>query len=291
MVDRDADASAGKELEKLLDRRTLLSSVGAMAMLGPAALSAAAQSSNKAKPATDDHSMHAQGPMREIAMLMYPGFFAQDLVGPYTVLASLMNTRVHLISRTKDPIVATPASFPILPSGTFADCPRDLDLLLVPGGAMSTVNAMKNEETIEFIRDRGQRAKFVTSVCTGSLMLGAAGLLEGYKATSHWVTHDLLSRFGATPTHGRVVVDRNRITGGGVTAGIDFGLKVAAILDDEFTAQLVQLIIEYDPEPPFDSGSPARAPAKVRETAERTYEPFRAAMIEVVDKLAKNRKS
>lgn len=295
MVDRYADSQSGTQLERLqLDRRTLLTRVGAMALLGPTALSAGAQNTNRTTAAAhDEHAAHAahSGPVREVAMLMYPEFFAQDLVGPYTVLASLPNTRVHLIARTKDPIIATPAAFPILPSGTFADCPRDLDVLLVPGGAFSTVNAMKNEETIEFIRDRGQRAKFLTSVCTGSLMLGAAGLLQGYKATSHWVTHDLLSKFGATPTHGRVVVDRNRITGGGVTAGIDFGLKVASILDGEFTAQLVQLAIEYDPEPPFDSGSPARAPAKVKATAEKNYASFRAAMVEAVDQLAQRRKS
>lgn len=287
MADRSSEVDPGKE-SATLDRRALLTGVGAMTLLGPAALRAA---ETKAE-STEDHSMHSHaGPTREVAMLMYPGFFAQDLVGPYTVLASLPRTRVHLISKTKDPIIATPASFPILPSGTFADCPRDLDVLLVPGGAMSTVNAMKDAETIEFIRDRGQRAKFLTSVCTGSLMLGAAGLLQGYKATSHWVTHDILSKFGAIPTQGRVVVDRNRISGGGVTAGIDFGLKVAAILDDEFTAQLVQLAIEYDPEPPFDSGSLATAPAKVREAAQKNYAPFRAAMIEISDKLAKSLKS
>lgn len=290
----DADTKLATELQRLLDRRKLLAGVGAMTLLGPVAMSASGQSASNAKTAataaSDAHATHS-GPVREVAMLMYPEFFAQDLVGPYTVLASLHNTRVHLISRTMDPIIATPGAFPILPSGTFADCPRDLDVLVVPGGAFSTVKAMRNEETIEFIRDRGQRAKFLTSVCTGSLMLGAAGLLDGYKATSHWVTHDLLAKFGATPTQGRVVVDRNRITGGGVTAGIDFGLTVASILDGEFTAQLVQLAIEYDPEPPFDSGSPARAPANVRAAAEKNYSAFRAAMIEVVDQLAPRRKS
>lgn len=297
MVDRDVDAKVVTELERLqLDRRRLLAGVGAMTLLGPVAMGASAQSASHAMTAgtaAGDHAAHAghSGPVREVAMLMYPEFFAQDLVGPYTVLASLPNTRVHLIARTMDPIIATPAAFPILPSGTFADCPRDLDVFLVPGGAFSTVNAMKDQETMEFIRDRGQRARFLTSVCTGSVMLGAAGLLDGYKATSHWVTHDLLSRFGAKPTQGRVVVDRNRITGGGVTAGIDFGLKVASILDDEFTAQLVQLAIEYDPEPPFDSGSPARAPANVRAAAEKNYASFRAAMVEVVDQLAQRRKS
>jgi cyclohexyl-isocyanide hydratase len=225
--------------------------------------------------------------VREIAMLMYPGFFAQDLVGPYTVFASLLNTRVHLIAPTRDPIVATPGEFAILPTGTLADCPHDLDLLLVPGGAMSTVQAMEDEMTVAFVREFGARAKYLTSVCTGSMILGAAGLLKGCKATSHWVTHDLLAQFGAIPTHGRFVVDGRIITGGGVTAGIDFGLKVASILDSEETAQLVQLAIEYDPKPPYDSGSPERAPARIKAMADKNYAPFREAMRSAVERIAR----
>lgn len=264
----------------MVERRTVLAAFGAMAAFGPTLLKAAQTS------ATGHRHETTQAPMREIAMLMYPGFFAQDLVGPYTVLASLPRTRVHLIARTKDPIVATPAQFPILPSGTFEDCPRDLDLFLVPGGAFSTVDAMLDEATVAFVRDRGSRAKYLTSVCTGSLILGAAGLLEGYKATSHWVTHDLLARFGAIPTDGRVVVDRNRISGGGVTAGIDFGLTVASILDGEEIAQVIQLAIEYDPAPPFDSGSPKRASAAVRALAEKNYASFRKAVTDAVERTA-----
>lgn len=225
--------------------------------------------------------------MREICMVMYPGFFAMDLVGPYTVFASLPRTRVHLLAATKDPIVATPAQFPIVPSGTFADCPRNLDLLFVPGGAMSTVQAMEDEATLDFIRDCGTRAKYLTSVCTGSLILGAAGLLKGYKATSHWVTHDLLAQYGAIPTKGRVVIDRNRMSGGGVTAGLDFGLTLAAVLEDDELAQVIQLAIEYDPKPPFDSGSPERASPSVRAIAEKNYEPFRKAVAAAVERTAR----
>lgn len=269
----------------MVERRSVLASLGAMAMLGSGTL----KSAGKPAPAHADEHDHAMaaGPTREIAMLVYPEFFAQDLVGPYTVLASLPQTRVHLIARTMDPIIATPGRLPILPSATFEDCPRDLDVLLVPGGAFSTIKAMEDEATVAFVRDRGMRAKYLTSVCTGSLILGAAGLLKGYKATSHWVTHDLLAHFGAIPTQDRVVVDRNRITGGGVTAGIDFGLTLASILNDEQTAQVVQLAIEYDPDPPFDAGSPQRAPAHIKAIADKNYAPFRNAMRASVEKIAR----
>jgi cyclohexyl-isocyanide hydratase len=229
-----------------------------------------------------------QKPALEIALLMYPGFFGQDLVGPYTVFALLPGARVHLVARSRDPIIATPGQLPMLPNATFDDCPRDLDLLLVPGGAFSTVNAMQDEATLAFVRDRGERARYVTSVCTGSLILGAAGLLQGYKATSHWLTWDLLTHFGATPTHGRVVVDRNRMTGGGVTAGIDFGLKIAAMLTSEQMAQAAQLIIEYDPQPPFDAGSPERAPAEVKRMVDERYAPFMKAVREAVAQLSQH---
>ena len=275
----------------MVERRSLLISFGALAALGSQRLGAMASSEPRSTEKSPAASAASTGegklPVREIAMLMYPGFFAQDLVGPYTVLASLLNTRVHLIARTKDAIVATPGEFAILPTGTFEDCPRDLDVLLVPGGALSTVQAMQDDATVAFVRDFGSRAKYLTSVCTGSLILGAAGLLKGRKATSHWVTHDLLAQFGAKPTQGRVVVDGRVITGGGVTAGIDFGLKLASILDDEETAQLVQLAIEYDPEPPFDSGSPERAPAEIKALAEQNYAPFRKAMRDAVERIVR----
>lgn len=229
--------------------------------------------------------------MRDVAMLMYPGFFVQDMVGPYSALALLPRMRVHLIARTRDTIYATPGKFPIIPTGTFDDCPRDLDLLLVPGGAFSTIEALENEETVAFVRDYGARAKWVTSVCTGSLILGAAGLLKGYKATSHWLTHDLVERFGAIPTRGRVVFDRNRVTGGGVTAGIDFGLRIATVLDGEHMAQAVQLVMEYDPEPPFDAGSPDRAPREVKGMVDEIYAPFLKAVNVTVDRLARGMKA
>ena len=274
-----------------MERRTVLASLGAMAMFGGTNLLAQQrpQSTQSAREA-HEAAMKA-GPIRDIAMVMYPGFFVQDMVGPYMTLALLPRTRVHLIARTKDTIYATPGKFGIVPTGTFEDCPRDLDILMVPGGAFSTVEALENEETVAFVRDRGSRAKWVTSVCTGSLILGAAGLLKGYKATSHWLTHDLVERFGAIPTRGRVVVDRNRATGGGVTAGIDFGLRIASILDGEHMAQTIQLVAEYDPEPPFDAGSPDRAPKDVKEMVDEMYAPFMTAVTATVDKLARGLKT
>ena len=154
---------------------------------------------------------------------------------------------------------------PVKPTTTFSQCPDDLDVLFVPGGVPGTFTMMEDPEVLQFLRDKGARARYVTSVCTGSLVLGAAGLLKGYRATSHWTTLSVLQELGAQPTQGRVVVDRNRITGGGVTAGIDFGLSIAAKLTSDDYARAIQLYLEYDPAPPFDAGSPTKAPRLVRQ--------------------------
>jgi len=157
------------------------------------------------------------------------------------------------------------ALIPVKPTTTFANCPGKLDVLFVPGGVPGTLSMMEDPEVLAFLAAKGKTARFVTRVCTGSLVLGAAGLLKGYKATSHWATHDVLADLGAIPTKGRVVVDRNRITGGGVTAGIDFGLQIAALLRSDDYAKAIQLYLEYDPAPPFDAGSPEKAPKVVRQ--------------------------
>lgn len=150
-----------------------------------------------------------------------------------------------------------------MPTTTFEQAPRDLDILFVPGGGEGTLAAMRDAELLAFLADRGSRAKWVTSVCTGSLVLGAAGLLKGYKATSHWVTRPLLKAAGAMPVEARVVRDRNRITGAGVSAGLDLGLTIVGMLRDRAYAESVQLLCEYAPEPPFQAGSPRTAPPKV----------------------------
>lgn len=199
-----------------------------------------------------------------IGMVVYPGMFLQDLIGPLTVFESLMHREIHLLWKDLNPIkqdsLGHPTLIPITPTTTFEHCPEHLDVLFVPGGVPGTFDMMEDPVVLKFLAEKGKTARFVTSVCTGSLILGAAGLLDGYQATSHWSTWQVLKELGAIPTKGRIVTDRNRITGGGVTAGIDFGLKIAALLTNERYAQTIQLYLEYDPQPPFDAGSPEKAP-------------------------------
>ena len=199
----------------------------------------------------------------QIAMLVYPGMTALDLIGPQHFFASLMGAKVHLVAKTSDPVTSD-TGVTITPSATFDTSPRDLAVLFAPGGTAGTLAAMRDPATRAFMADRGARAAWVTSVCTGSLILAAAGLLQGYRATSHWAVRDALADFGAIPTDARVVEDRNRVTGAGVTSGLDFGLTVVARLRDPTYAQAVQLQAEYDPHPPFASGSPHTAPADVQ---------------------------
>ena len=191
-----------------------------------------------------------------IAFLLFPDVTQLDLTGPAQVLSRLGNARVDLVWKTLDP-VATDAGFAIVPTATFADVPRP-DILCVPGG-FGVNGVIADEGAMAWVTNAGATATWVTSVCTGSLILGAAGLLKGYRAGCHWAQRDMLPLFGAIPVADRVVVDRNRITGGGVTAGIDFALTLTAMIRGEAHARAVQLGLEYDPRPPFDSGSPGRA--------------------------------
>ncbi|MEQ1839032.1 MAG: DJ-1/PfpI family protein [Verrucomicrobiales bacterium] len=197
----------------------------------------------------------------EIIMILYPGFTALDLIGPQYFFGSLMGAKVHLAAKTLDP-VSTDTKVSIVPTITFKDCPESCDVIFVPGACQGMLDAIEDEETMEFIRSRGAKARFVTSVCTGSIILGAAGLLEGYKATSHWVTRPLLHYFGAEEVNERVVADRNRITAAGVSAGLDLGLHLTLKLRDEFYARSMQLLAEYAPEPLFDYGTPDRFKAE-----------------------------
>jgi cyclohexyl-isocyanide hydratase len=193
-----------------------------------------------------------------IAFLLYQNVTQLDLTAPAQVLSRLGNARLDLVAKTMDP-VPTDAQFALLPTATFAQVPRT-DILCVPGG-FGTVAAMEDAETIAWLRQVAAEATWVTSVCTGSLLLAAAGLLTGYRAACHWASRDQLAWFGAEPAAERVVFDRNRVTGGGVTAGIDFALALTAAVRGEDYARFVQLALEYDPHPPFDSGSPERADA------------------------------
>ena len=191
-----------------------------------------------------------------IGILLFPNVTQLDATGPAQVLCRVPGATLHMIWKTRDPVM-TDAGFAIVPTTTFADCPP-LDVICVPGGG-GQVALMSDDETLDFLRKQAAHAKYVTSVCTGSLVLGAAGLLKGYRSACHWASRELLTQFGAIPVAERVVRDRNRISGGGVTAGIDFGLTLAAELAGEEIAKSIQLVMEYDPQPPFDCGSPEKA--------------------------------
>lgn len=215
-----------------------------------------------------------------IGFLLFPDLTQLDLTGPHEVLSRLPGAETHLVWRTLEPC-RSEQGLTILPTTTLEDCPA-LDLLCIPGGA--GVNPLLNDaETLDWVRRQAEGARFVTSVCTGALLLGAAGLLRGRRAATHWAFRDLLPRFGAEPVAERVVVDGKLITGGGVTAGIDFALRVAAEVAGERTARAIQLGLEYDPQPPFDSGSPERAPA---ELVEAVRSRLSAGRTEAVDRAA-----
>lgn len=209
----------------------------------------------------------------DVLMLAYPNFTMLDLVGPHAVLSMTAGLQVSIVAKTKDP-VRTDSGVQIIPHKTLQETTDEPLILFVPGGTQGTLAAMEDKEIIDFLKIRGAKATYVTSVCTGSLVLGAAGLLKGYKATTHWACIDILKTMGAIPTVKRVVEDRNRITGAGVTAGLDFGLRLAAKLKDDKYAQGLQLAIEYDPEPPFKSGSPASADAALVKSTRNRYAPF-----------------
>ncbi len=195
---------------------------------------------------------------RIIGMLIFPRLTQLDMTGPYEVLARLPNTIVHLVAHTLDP-VKTDRGMMIVPTIAYANCPQ-LDIVMVPGGP-GQQDLMEDQVVLAFLQQQARGAKYVTSVCTGSLVLGAAGLLKGKRATCHWAAIDHLAALGATPVSERVVVDGNVVTGAGVASGIDFALKLAAILEGEKVAREIQLQIEYDPDPPFDGGSPKTAAA------------------------------
>ena len=191
-----------------------------------------------------------------VAFLLFPNVTQLDLTGPAQVLSRMGNVTIDLVARELAP-VPTDAGFALVPTATFADA-RQPDILCIPGG-FGVNDAMEDPATLAWVIQAATGATWITSVCTGSLLLGAAGLLKGYRATTHWASHQHLAAFGAIPVHERVVFDRDRVTGGGVTAGIDFGLALTAAIRGEAHARLVQLSLEYDPAPPFDSGSPDRA--------------------------------
>jgi len=243
---------------------------------------AASEQAHHAFMAVKDGSLKMMGE-EKIAMIMYPGLNSLDLIAPQYIFASMMGAKVYLISSNDNlEPVANCFGFAMVPTHTFKECPDNLDILFVPGGAMGTVNAVKNVRLIEFIKHKARSAKYVTSVCTGSHILGKAGLLKGKRATSHWTTLDMLARHGAIPIKERVVWDGNVTTGGGVTAGIDFGLQIVAALRGKQYAETIQLDAEYNPLPPYNSGSPDTASPFVRDNLKGIYAPFLRELEEAI---------
>ena len=193
-----------------------------------------------------------------VALVLFPELTQLDLTAPYEVFARIPGAEVQLVARDPSP-VRSEFGLSLCPTSTFDDAPQ-ADVLCVPGGK-GIAGAIEDPRLIGFLRRQADGAQWITAVCTGALVLGAAGLLRGYRATTHWLSLELLAIVGATPIEGaRVVIDRNRITAGGVTAGLDFGLAIAERLRGQRAAEQIQLMIEYDPSPPLSAGSPGAAP-------------------------------
>ncbi|MFT5579068.1 MAG: cyclohexyl-isocyanide hydratase [Paraglaciecola psychrophila] len=211
----------------------------------------------------------------KILMLAYSGMTPLDLMGPLQVWSLWPEAQIQVVARSTAAI-ATDTVVQLLPTHNFDNCFETPDILFVPGGTKATFELLSDQPTLDFLRLKGERAQWITSVCTGALVLGAAGLLEGYQATTHWAAVDNLTTFGAIATEGRVVFDRNRVTGGGITAGIDFGLALVAKLADEQTAKVIQLALEYAPQPPFESGTPRQAS---EETVQAVLSQFAEALV------------
>ncbi len=208
----------------------------------------------------------------QIGLVIFPKVTQLDLTGPLQVFSSVPGATVHLIWKRIEPVTSD-SVLTLTPTVTFADCPQ-LDVICMPGG-FGTDDMVNDAEMLDFLRRQAGASKYITSVCTGSLVLGAAGLLKGYRATTHWSAMDLLAPYGATPTKTRVCIDRNRVTGGGVTAGIDFALALVSILVDRPTAEMIQLRLEYNPAPPFDAGSPDTAPPEILALMQERIAPAR----------------
>ena len=219
----------------------------------------------------------------QIGLVLFPRVTQLDFTGPLQVFSSVPGAKVHLIWKRIEPVTSDSVLM-LTPTVTFADCPQ-LDVICVPGG-FGTDDMVNDEEMLDFLRRQAEGAKYITSVCTGSLVLGAAGLLRGYRATTHWSAMENLAPFGATPTRTRVCVDRNRVTGGGVTAGIDFALTLVSLLIDRQAAEMVQLRLEYNPAPPFNSGSPDTAPKEVLALMKARIAPGQARRTEATNRAA-----
>ena len=220
--------------------------------------------------------------LKHIGFVLFDDLTQLDFTGPLQVLNRIPGIKTHLVAGRAGPVRTDCGPF-ILADTSFADCPQ-LELICVPGG-WGVDAAMEDAATLDFLRQQALGAQFITSVCTGAFILGAAGLLEGRQATTHWRYHAALSRFGAEPVKARVVRDGNLFTGGGVTAGSGFALTILRELYGGALAQAVQRGLEYGPAPPVDAGSPDKAPGPVRDAVEARFAPRWDAFLEVVDRV------
>lgn len=240
------------------DALRMLALASAAGAIAPQLVSAADTNSTGPKSLHGQIQEQLRMGSEQIAILVYPEFTALDALGPHYALAGMMGATVRFVAKTLDLVPCEGASkggFCVKPQLTFADCPENLDLLLVPGGLVGTLAAIEDKETIQFLQSRAAKTKLVGSVCTGSLVLGAAGLLKGRKATSHWQMLEVLKDVGATPVSERVVFDgTDRVTAAGVSAGLDLGFELVRHYRGDFYAKGMQLLGEYDPHPPFPGG-------------------------------------
>lgn len=227
-----------------------------------------------------------QNPVR-IAMVLFPNLTLLDLVGPYEVLNFPPTTQVDVLWHSLDPVPAA-GGLHVTPTSTFEEYDGVPDVIFVPGGP-GLMDAMQDQALLDYLARTAPQSQYITAVCTGSLILGAAGLLKGKKATSHWASHHILSELGATPVQGRVVVDGNILTGGGVTAGVDFGFTLLAHLFGDDVAKRVQLMLEYDPKPPFDSGSPETASPELLEQATTAMSGMTAKRKELAEQIGREK--
>jgi cyclohexyl-isocyanide hydratase len=272
------------------NRRALLQGITGAALLAPylALEKAMAAEAAKAPPAASTDHMAGMAEMEkilgpglygqeQIGMLIYPKFTALDLVGPHYFFACMFGAKVHLITTEKDlSPVASDLGLAIAPTITMAEAPKNLDVLFIPGGTEGTLSVMSRTDTMDWVKDRAARAKHVTSVCTGSMVLAKAGLLKGKRATSHWVTREALADFGATPVDKRVVKDGNVLTGAGVSSGLDFAIALVEMLRGKPYAEGLMLQAEYHPEPPFPGGTLATTTPAVAKMMDDMFAPVAA---------------
>lgn len=271
-----------------IDRRNLLATAGLGALTSLSSMARAAQALGSLEQsrklaqqqgnAAHEELMRVPGlhmhGTEQVALLLYPQFTALDLVGPYHFLAGMMGAQVHLVAKTRKAVVSD-MGLAILPTATFDDAPMKFDLLLIPGGNEGTIAAARDAETLNFVKSRAAQARYFGSVCTGTLVLGAAGLLRGRKATSHWAVRDTLADFGATPVDQRVVFDGRLVTGAGVSAGLDLGLALLGVLRGQAFAEASQLVSEYAPAPAYHAGTPADAPPAIEKPVRGMFEALR----------------